>query len=137
MFWNKKKFSYPFEMKYFKKSIDKLDDVFLSLKPHKGTYLGTAMLWGSFICDNDAEIFETLEIGEKLFIEPDPKSKKLMPKLSVYRQDRTFLGNMPVSKNLLPLILLQRNVEVWCHVEVKSFEDEYLDIGVSIYCDNY
>lgn len=136
-FNRKKKYSYPVEMKKFKYDLDKVPEIFVELKPHKGTFISVTMLHGSFLCENAGEVFKTLELGEKLLISADPNSKLLLPPILVHRQDKTFLGKIPATFSLLPFILLQREIDVWCHIEAMTFEDEYLEIAVSIYCENY
>ena len=136
-FSRKNKFSYPIEIKKFKYDREKIRDIFIEQKPHKGTFITVAMLNGSFMCENAEEIFKTLEIGEKLLVSFDKDSKMLLPSILVHRSDDTFLGRIPRAFSMLPFTLLQRDVDVWCYVEAISFEDEYLEIAVSIYCENY
>lgn len=133
---NKKKL-YPITISMLRDHSDMIPEIFLAARPHKGAFLGVSELDGSFLCDNAKEIFESFQLGEKLYVSVDRESKISVPPLSVYREDKTFLGTLPYGASIFPNLLLKRGVNIWCHAEAASFDNDLLSIAVSIYCEEY
>ena len=80
---------------------------------------------------------ETLEIGERLYIKQQQGSKHHLPPLTVFREKGDELGKLPFAQSILPNILTERGISVWCYAEAKSYVSDILEIAVSVYCDNY
>ena len=111
--------------------------IFLEERPHKDTFIGVAKLDGSFMADNVGEMYDSLQIGEKLLLSLEEGAKHSLPTLKVLRIDGSFVGYLQYSTAILPNFLISRGIEVWCYAEAKSFNGGLPEIGVSIYCENY
>ena len=133
----KTKITYPLPLSYISDRHDEAVSFFQKKRPHKETFIDLAVLEGSFLCENDREIFETLEIGERLYIKQQQGSKHHLPPLTVFREKGDELGKLPFAQSILPNILTERGISVWCYAEAKSYVSDILEIAVSVYCDSY
>ena len=124
-------------MTYIKNRREDAVRFFQKKRPRKETFIDLAILEGSFLCENDREIYKTLEIGEKLYIKRQEGSKHQLPPLTVFRENGDELGKLPFAQSILPNILAERSVSVWCYAEAKSFLSDILEIAVSVYCEKY
>ena len=134
MFFNKK---YPITMSMVTDHYEELSNIFYKSKPHKGAFVGVALLEGSFDVESPKEIFDSLEIGERLELFLDKDSKLSIPPIYVFRENQTRLGQLPISASFVPIMLLEKGINVWGHFEAKSFIGGLLSVAISIYCDKY
>ena len=128
---------YPLSLSQISQNRNYALSVFKKIKPHKGTFIDVVVLEGSFLCDDSKSVYESLEIGETLFIRKDEESKQPMSALFVFRQAGEEIGKIPFANAILPNLLLERGIHLWCYAESKSFNADILEIAVSIYCENY
>ncbi len=133
----KKRKEYPLTFSYICDYPELALDVFKKEKPHKDTLIGLAVLEGCFLCDNPKEIYETLQIGEKLSVKKLEGLKQSLPPLVVSRENGEEIGKIPFSHGIFPNLLIERGINLWCYAEAKSFKSDILEIAVSIYCENY
>lgn len=128
----RKKSLYPITMKLLADRKSLVYEIFRSVKPNKGVFIGVCKLEGSFLCDNPEHLYNTLTVGERLSVELDETDR-----LAVKRTDGTNLGILPFMDSVLPKMILSRGINIFCYFEAKEFESDMLSIAVSIYCDEY
>lgn len=128
---------YPFTYSYITEHIKEVTEYFIDKRPRKGEFIGVSGLDGSFMCENAEEIYDNLQIGEKLSLIADSELKNKNPILAAMREDGTYIGILPSSSALIPNMLMAHKVNVWCYLEAKSFCNGILEIAVSVYCERY
>ena len=129
--------NYPVSIKSIIDRPDWVCEVFVKEYPHKGGVISVCQLIGSSTIDSPDEIYISLEIGEKLQLKPPEKSKSFNPILSVFREDGTYLGDIPQSNCTVPNLLMKKGIEVACYAEAKGYIGGCLALGVSLYCKKY
>ncbi len=128
----RKKSFYPITLKLLSEDRSFVFEVFRKVSPHKGTFIGVSKLEGTFLCDEQKELYDSINIGEKLSLVPEDYNR-----LSVQRDDGTKLGMLPFVDSLLPNMLIPRELNPIAYLEAKEFEDDILTVAVSLYCDKY
>ncbi|MBE6691985.1 MAG: hypothetical protein E7586_01460 [Ruminococcaceae bacterium] len=128
---------YPLDFSYIRDYPDRATKTFKKAKPYKDTFIGLAVLEGSFLCENSKEIYESLQIGEKLIVKQVDGPRHSFPPLMVYRENSEEIGKIPSAHSIFPNVLIDRGISLWCYAEAKSFESDILEIAVSINCENY
>ena len=131
------KYSYPVTLSLITDHPDTAKKVFLDRPPHKGAFIDVTKLDGSFLADSVGELYSSLQIGEKLSLLPEEGPSKRLPALKAVRADGSFVGYLQYSAAILPNMLMDRGISVWCHVEATQFNGGILEVGVSVYCDKY
>ncbi len=128
----RKKSLYPITLKLLADRQSLVYDVFRSVQPHKGEFIGVCELEGSFLCDEPERLYDSLTFGEKMSVVVDETDR-----LSVERIDGTQIGILPFADGLLPNMLLSRGINVFCYLEAKELDETMLTVAVSLYCDKY
>lgn len=108
-------------------------NLFEKIKPHKETFIDVVVLEGAFLCENPSEIYKSLQIGERLALEIEPKTQALI----AIRESGEKIGKIPFTEAILPSVLISRGISLWAYAEAKEFQGDILEIAVSIYCENY
>ncbi len=134
----KNKKLYPLTLDFIKNHPEESKEVFLKIRPHKGVFIGACELDGCFLCEAPHEIFDSLEVGEKLLLSLPAESKpnSAVP-LEVKRDDGVELGSVPFQNSVLPCVLMSRGINVFCYLEAKELKSGLLSLAVSVYCEKY
>lgn len=127
---------YPIDLKLLSDHREAVSEVFRKVRPHKGAFVGVCELEGCFLCDSAGELFESLEFGERLSLFREKGKKRYAP-LAAVRKDGTAVGNLPFSDAILPNLLIERGINVYCYIEAKEFNGGMFAVAVSIYSDKY
>lgn len=127
---------YPITLKHLQNDKKAVIDIFKSVCPHKGGFIGACELKGCFLWENVGETFDSLEIGEVLLAVRDKSAKALQP-LNVIKNNGSVLGYLPYNESILPNMLLKRGIRVICYVEAKEFNGGMPSVAVSIYSEEY
>lgn len=128
----KKKSFYPITLKLLSDRRSFVYEVFRKVSPHKETFIGVCELEGTFLCEEQSKLYDSLVIGERLSVVFDATNR-----MSVKRQDGTDIGIIPVTDSVLPSMLISRDLNVFAYFEAKEFENDMLTVAVSLYCDKY
>lgn len=130
---------YPITVEMAEANLGRVSEIFKAVRPHKeGCFIGVAVLEGGFYIVNKEEIFDELEIGEKLILSFEPaKNPLIVTPITVNRSNGTELGFIPDGAKVLLNMLMCRGLELFAFCEAKSFKNDILKIAVSLYCENY
>ncbi len=129
--------NYPVSIKSIVDRPDWVCNVFTKEYPHKGGLICVCQLIGSSTIDLPDEIYISLVIGEKLQLKRPENAKAANPVLSVFREDGTYLGDLPAGNCTVPNLLMKKGIEVCCYAEAKGYIGGCLALGVSVYCNKY
>lgn len=127
---------YPVNVKLVRERKHQLVEVFDKVRPHHGIFMGVCLLNGCFTWESVGETYDSLEYGERLTLIRNEKLPKAAP-LTVCKEDGRFIGELPSADSVLPNMLSEQGVNVYCYVEAKDFNGGMPEVAVSIYCDDY
>lgn len=106
------------------------------INPHKDSFIGVCNLEGSFLCDSPGELFDSLNIGDRLKLVSFESDGKNVP-LTVCRDNGDTLGMLPYADSVLPKMLIRRGLDVFCYLEAKEFNGGMIAFTVTVYCEKY
>ncbi len=111
------------------------DEIVWRLRPHKGTFIGNAILLTDIDCEDKYEFFESLQIGDKLSVCGEA-SKSVKP-FEVKTFGGVSIGFLPFAHSSLLSMLMSRKLECFCFLEAKRDLAGVLSLAVSLYCEDY
>ena len=132
----RKKSLYPITVKLVSDHKALVFDVFKTVCPHKGGFIGVCELDGCFSWEAPGETYDSLAIGEVLYAVREENARSFQP-LKAIRNDGSVLGYIPYADSILPNMLIKRGIKVICYVEAKEFNGGMPSVAVSVYSEEY
>ncbi len=132
----RRRHNYPVTVHFAENYPEKTESVFLTCRPHKGSFIGVAIL-DSVTDDLLQSVYGDLSVGEILTVSRCSDHFDRLNDVYVSREDGYILGKLPHCSALLPDVLMSRGIRVYAFLEAKSCGDFYAKLLVSVYAESY